>query len=315
MRIAIAANGRMGLGLYRALQSGPHEIVAIVRDGRQSQGLWKPLDMIAGWLAGPWSIEGRALAAGVPSVWLREQTPDELRKLEKLEPDLLLVGNFGLILKGAVLQVPRIGTINTHWSLLPAHRGPHPSTSVLLAGESRTGLTFHVVDERIDAGDILAQFPFPIGPDDTSTSLYHRACTEAEREVAGVIDGIATAGLVGAPQDLAAGSYWKRVTPQRAFLDFTRDAESLDRKVRALVSPMARLKWRERTVYVTSARPIPDVDAPPGTVVAVRPRPVIACGTGGLAIDAAWMAAPPLPWGAPWASIRVGDVVTRPSPK
>lgn len=307
MRIAIAANGRMGLGLLRALQSSRHTVVALVRDGRQSAGLWRPVDTLAGWIGGPWTVEGRALAMGLPSVWLADQTPREVERLRALQPDLLLVGNFGLILSPAVLAVPAIGTVNAHWSLLPKHRGPHPSTSVLLAGETETGVTFHVVNERIDAGDILDQAAFPIGPDDTSTSLFHRACVEAERRVVAVVDRIEAEGLVGRAQDLSAGSYWRRVTPDRAGLDFQRDAVDLDRKVRALVRPMARFRWRGRTVYVTSARPVSEVDGEPGAIVAVKPRPLVACGRGGLSIGAAWMAAPPVPWPPPWGGVKLGD--------
>ncbi|MFK7928825.1 MAG: methionyl-tRNA formyltransferase [Myxococcota bacterium] len=309
MRIALAANGRMGLGLLRALQGSEHEVVALVRDGRQSAGLWRPLDTLAGWLGGPWTVEGRALSMGVPSVWIQAQDVRDAARLATHEPDLLIVGNFGLILKPALLSVPKVGAVNAHWSLLPLHRGPHPSTSVLLCGDSQTGLTFHEVTPRIDGGDILDQVALPIGPDDTSTSLYHRACAEAERRIVALVDRIEREGLCGQPQDLSLGSYHRRTTVEGATLDFTQDADALDRKVRALVKPMPRFTWKGRTVFVTAARPIGGVDAEPGTIVSIDPGPVVACGRGGLRIAGAWTQVPPMVWPPPWGGVKVGQVL------
>ena len=247
-------------------------------------------------------LVGCVLVTGTRNVPLND-------RLAAVEPDLLLLGNFGIIIRPAVLAVPRIGVVNVHWSLLPAHRGPNPSTSVLLAGETQTGVTFHVVDERIDAGPILDQQAFPIGPDDTATALYQRAAQEAERRVVDVLDNIERDGLVGVPQDLSTGSYHRRVDADAAVLDFTRPAAELDRKVRALSQPMARFVWRGRTVFVSAARPIVGVDQEPGTVVSVRPHVTIACGEGALALDTCWQLLPPAPWPAPWQRIRPGDRV------
>jgi len=300
----------MGLGLLRALQGSEHQVVALVRDGRQSAGLWRPLDTLAGWLGGPWTVEGRALSMGVPSVWLKAQDQREASTLAALEPDLLIVGNFGMILRSDILAVPRVGAVNAHWSLLPRHRGPHPSTSVLLCGDAQTGLTFHEVTSRIDGGDILDQIAFPVGPDDTSTSLYHRACAEAERRIVALADRIEREGMVGQPQDLSLGSYHRRATVEDATLDFTKDADALDRTVRALIKPMPRFTWAGRTVFVTAARFIEDVDAEPGTIVSVDPGPVIACGRGGLRIAGAWTQMPPMVWPPPWGGVKVGQTVS-----
>lgn len=309
MRIALAANGRMGLGLLRALQASEHQVVALVRDGRSSRGPMRWVDTVGSALGGPWSVEGRAVAGRLPFIWLDQQDPRECARLAAVEPDLLLVGNFGLILRRPVLKVPRIGTVNTHWSLLPAHRGPHPATSVLLSGDPRTGVTFHVVDERIDAGPILDQADFPVDADDTATTLYQKAAAEAERRIVDLVDRIAVDGLVGEAQDLSQGSYHKRLTPSQAVLDFSESADALDRKVRALVSPLPRFRHRGTWVYVTHARAVPGDGSAPGTILATRPHLTIACGLGALTLDAAWTAMPPAPWPAPWTRVRRGDVL------
>ncbi|TVQ94051.1 MAG: hypothetical protein EA397_02770 [Deltaproteobacteria bacterium] len=307
MRVALASNAQMGLALYRALSDSSHQIVALVRDGRSGSAPQRWIEHAMGVLGGPLTLEGRALTAGLPLVWLSEQDESEARALAKAEPDLLLVANFGLILKPRILAVPKVGAINIHWSLLPRHRGPNPSTSVLLAGDPLTGVTFHVVTPRIDAGDILEQVAFPVGPDATATSLHLRAVSEAERRIVGVLDRVEKDGLVGVPQDLSQGSYFRRLTPEQAFLDLSQSAESLDRKVRALISPLPRLRHGSRLVYVSAARAVDEVKGTPGEVVQVRPHVVVACGVGGLAIQRAWTTSPPGPWPAPWIRLRVGD--------
>ncbi|MFT7519998.1 MAG: methionyl-tRNA formyltransferase [Kiritimatiellia bacterium] len=295
----------------RAVQgSDRHEVVALMRDGRQVRRGLRWADTAASSLAGPYSVEGRALVDRVPFIWLDRQDGREVVRLRTFKPDLMLVGNFGVILREAILDVPSVGTVNTHWSLLPLHRGPHPSTSVLLEGDDTTGLTFHVVNKRIDAGDILDQVAFGVQPDDTATSIYHRAVDLAGARIVALLDRIDKDGLKGTPQDLSQGSYHRRPTVQRATLDFERPAEELDRVVRALIRPMARFRCGGRTVYVSSARVVSDVHAEPGTVVQRSPKVVVATGEGGLALDVCYQLAPvPAPWPAPWNRVSVGTVL------
>jgi methionyl-tRNA formyltransferase len=308
MRIALASNGTMGRALARAIAASGHELVALVRDGRSGSRFERAVDVAVGALGGPLTVEGAALLRGVPLLWLRDQGPAEVARLAALRPDLVLVGNFGLILAPEVLAVAPRGAINVHWSLLPRHRGPSPGVSAILAGDRETGVTVHVVTPRVDGGAILDQIAFPLGPDATSASIYARAVEEAERRIGPLLDRIAREGTgFGAPQDLAAGSYRRRPTLADAELDLSRPAAELDRLVRALVSPLPRTSFRGRPLYVVAARPVAGVAAEPGTIVQVRPRVVVACGRDGLAIDRAYGGWPPLPWPAPWARVGVGD--------
>jgi methionyl-tRNA formyltransferase len=307
MRIALASNGAMGLALFRAARAAGHEVVALVRDGRSGGRVERAIDWTVGAIGGPLTVEGTALLGRVPIRWLRDQDEREVEALRRLRPDLLLVGNFGLILRPAVLAAPALGAVNVHWSLLPRHRGPNPATSAILSGDDETGVTFHVVTPRIDGGDILEQVAFPIGPDATSASIYTRAVCEAAERLGPLLDRIARDGLVGSPQDLSAGSYHRRPTRADARLDWSEPAAILDRKVRALVTPLPHTALRGVPIYVVAARPVPGIAAPPGTIVAVRPQVVVACGRDGLSIERAYTASPPAPWPAPWSRLRVGD--------
>jgi methionyl-tRNA formyltransferase len=266
-------------------------------------------DLAVGLMSGPHAVEGAAFGARVPRVWLRHQDEREVNRLAWFKPDLLLVGNFALILKRPILEVPKIGVVNVHWSLLPHHRGPNPGTSVLLDGDPVTGVTFHVVDERIDAGDILHQVSFPLDDASTAASIYARAVGEAGRAVAAVLAQIETDGLVGRPQDLSAGSYRRRLTRDDARLDFSRPAFDLARQVRALVQPMAWTTFRGHPLYISTARWEPGAFGAPGTIVRLQPNVWVACGDGALVLQRVWSLRPPSPWPAPWTRVQEGEIL------
>ncbi|MFO7974653.1 MAG: methionyl-tRNA formyltransferase [Candidatus Hydrogenedentota bacterium] len=213
----------------------------------------------------------------------------ELAPICHLEPDLILVGGFSIILKKPLLELPTIGCVNCHSSLLPKHRGPNPFTAAVLAGDAESGVTFHVMTEAIDAGDILLQQAFPIEEDDTGGAVFKKSCIMAGALVLDVLDAVERNGLHGTPQNKAAASYDKRLRREELFLDWSRPAQELDRLVRACVPfVLARFIHRGRTVYVsrTSWDSEPS-KAPPGTITRATHPVRIATGRGHLVIEVA----------------------------
>jgi len=314
MRIAIAGSGNLGASLWRGLEDSRHEIVALVCDGRQTRGIRRWINpAVARLLGGRESVTRLARRAGVPLVWIDKMTPEELAPLAAIAPDLLLVGGFAIILKPPILQIPRIGCINMHSSLLPEHRGPNPFHAAIRAGDTETGVTFHVVDEGIDTGPILDQTPFPITPEDTLFTVYRRACQIGEERVAAVIDAIEANGLQGAPQAPGAGSYDKKPTVDDAWIDWNDTAEQIDRMCRALCqNPMPRFLHQGRIVSVARATfdPMP-VDAAPGTVLKNYPTATIATGLGTVTLNVAFCTTPvPWIWPAPWSRPAIGDCLS-----
>ncbi len=134
--------------------------------------------------------------------------PEAVEVLSALQPDLLLVAVFGQILKPAVLGVPRLGAVNVHPSLLPAYRGPNPVYWAVANGESRTGVTFHQIDEGIDTGDLLAQREVVVEPGDTESSLRRRCAGVAGDMVVEVVRGLRDGSLEATPQDESQASYF-----------------------------------------------------------------------------------------------------------
>lgn len=312
MRIAIAGTGNLGIALWNGLDRTGHEVVALIGDGRQTKAPWKRalVPQFTCFFGGNNSITGRAKRRGVPIYWIDRMTPAELAPIEAIQPDLLLVGGFSVILKAPILRIPRVGCINMHSSLLPRHRGANPFCGAILANEKETGITFHVIDEGIDTGPIVHQVAFDLAPRDTAYEVYLRACKLAEEHVAAAIDFVEKHGLEGLPQDPAMACYDKKPTVNDAWINWERPAEEIDRLVRAMApNPMPRFMHQGRVVSVARTTPNPEpVDAPPGTVLRNSAPAVVATGLGTLTINVAFASAPiPWIWPAPWAAPKLNE--------
>ena len=310
MRIALAGNGLLAGCLMRGLLDSTHKIVAIVQNGRETRGIWRRVMPWLGQLREQDYMPAKALRHRLPIIWIDKMTEAELAPLRALAPDILLVGGFGVILKRPILDLPRIGCVNTHSSLLPKHRGPNPFSAAILAGDAETGVTFHCMDEGIDTGDILAQYPFPITPAERLFSLYRRASEMAGVKVAEVMDRIEAEGLQGTPQNHALATYEKKRTIEDTWMDWTQPAEYLERMVRGMSpSPMPRFWYRGQVVRVANAvhDPAP-VDAAPGTVLEKGPPARVATGLGTLQVRVAYVSSPlPWIWPSPWLHPEPGE--------
>ena len=311
MRIVLAGTGRLGVHLLEGLRDSSHEVVAVLQDGRRTRGFRRVLDPWLGrFFGGAEDLAGKALRAGLPLIWIDRMTEEELAPLRALEPDLLLVGGFGIILKRPLLDLPRIGCVNTHSSLLPRHRGPNPFSAAILAGDTETGVTFHVMTEGIDDGDILDQTSFAIEEDDGMFAVYRLACALAGERVAEVMDTIEREGLCGVPQDPALATYEKKRFEDDTWIDWRRPAIEIDRMVRALATPpMARFLFRDRVVRVGRIEFAPEpVDAAPGVVLSSYPLVRIATGQGSVRLRVAFLSKP-VPWifPAPWCRPATGE--------
>lgn len=300
----------MAVSLLLPLVESSHEVVAVVQNGRKTKGVKRWL--LPMWLSGfggSVSATGLAVRRGIPIVWIDRMAGD-LEPLREREPDVLLVGGFNIILNRSLLDLPRIGCVNAHSSLLPKHRGPNPFCWAVLSDERESGVTFHIIDEGIDTGDILDQTPFEVGARDTALTVYAKACRVASERVVAVMDRIEAEGLRGTRQDHDAATYDKRPTEEDTHIDWTLPAEVIERRARAFRPLlMMRFHFRGRTVRVSRVEfdPAP-VEAEPGTVLRARPPVRIATGQGTLIIQTAYCTKPiPYFWPAPWFRPKPGE--------
>jgi methionyl-tRNA formyltransferase len=236
----------------------------------------------------------------------------ELAPIRVAEPDLLITCGFSIILKRSLLDLPCIGCVNVHSSLLPKHRGPNPFCQVILQEEERSGVTFHVTEETIDSGDILDQRSYALGPDDTAIAAYLKACALVARRVVPVVDAIAENGLQGLPQDPALAQYDRKLRGDDVRIDWTQPAKDINRAVRAhTIGLYARFLHTQNLIRVAiSSYDDTPTDKPPGTVIQTQPHTTVATGKGTLTLLAAYTASPiTWPWPAPWTRIKIGDIL------
>ena len=314
MRILIAGGGRLAVSVMEPLLDAGHQIVGLVQNGRQTPPARRTLLRLTRLVIPP-ALDPVSLAMRrrVPVHWVNRMDDAELAPLHALQPDLLLTAGFGLIFSDAMLALPSLGCVNVHSSLLPRYRGASPFAYVVLRGERETGVTFHVMTPRVDAGAILAQERFALTSLDTSVTVYYRCCDLARQMAADVIEEVELRGLAGTPQDESQATKDPPMTADLAAIDWRDPAEHIERLVRAAVAYYpAWFMHRGRRVEITRATFDPrEVDAAPGTVLETRPYPVVATGRGRLIIHSAHTSRPiPSSWPALWAPLHRFECLT-----
>ncbi len=213
------------------------------------------------------------------------RSPGVIAAIAALSADLVLVAAFGQYIPDEIVALPPRGCLNLHPSLLPRHRGASPVAAAILAGDAVTGVSILFVTSEMDAGDILAQEPTPIGDTETTRTLTARlaelGATVFVRTLGGWLDG----DIVPWPQDAAKSTWCDRILKEQGRLDWTQPAINLGRQVRAFDPwPGTFTEWQGAQLNVLSALPQPDWQGPeaPGTVVRLGRSLGVATGSGAL---------------------------------
>lgn len=228
-----------------------------------------------------------ALRAGIPvyqPLGFRKRV-ENVETLRDLRPDLLVVAAYGLILPPSVLQIPPLGSINVHASLLPRWRGAAPITFALLEGDAVTGVTIMLMDEGMDTGPILMLAEEPIRADDTTASLGARLARLGAATLQAALPRWVAGDLTPIPQPEAGVTYARLVKKQDGAIDWARPAVVIERAVRAYQPwPTAFTRWRGEPLKILKAAALSGVGTP-GTVVAVSGGVAVATGEGLLRLD------------------------------
>ncbi len=175
-----------------------------------------------------------ALSKGIPVFQPRRIRTESVEELKALAPDLCVTAAFGQILSREILDIPPLGTINVHASLLPKYRGSAPVNWCLIRGESITGVTTMMTDEGIDTGDILLQEETPIGPMETAGELTQRLGAMGAKLLIATIQALKEGRLQRMPQDEAAMSYFPMLKKEMGEIDWSLDAGAISNRVRGL---------------------------------------------------------------------------------
>jgi len=155
-------------------------------------------------------------------------------ELAALEPDLIIVVAYGLILPKKVLNIPTFGCINVHGSLLPAYRGAAPIQRAIMSGDKKTGITIIQMNEGLDTGDMLHKVALPINNDDTSVTLYEKLAVVGQKALKTVIEQIIAQTLKPEKQNGELATYAKKITKEEGKIDWSLSAQAISCHIRGL---------------------------------------------------------------------------------
>lgn len=277
MRLIFAGTPEFAAAALKALIAAGHEIPLVLTQPDRPAGRGMKLK------ASP--VKEVALAHG-----LRVEQPENLKTEEARRPiaeaaaEVMVVAAYGLILPQAALDLPRLGCVNIHASLLPRWRGAAPIHRAIEAGDQETGITLMRMDKGLDTGAMLTRAALPILETDTTGSLHDKLAELGAREIVALLPRLE--GLAGEPQDAALATYAKKIGKEDARLDWNRPAIELDRQIRAFNPfPGAHALLGGESIKVWRARPV-NASGAPGTVLAAGKDALrVACGTGALEIS------------------------------
>ncbi len=202
-------------------------------------------------------------------------------KVAAVGAEVMVVAAYGLILPQVVLDMPRLGCINIHGSLLPRWRGAAPIQRALLAGDAETGVCIMQMEAGLDTGPVLLRGAFPIEATDTTVTLHDRL---AELGARLVVEALGKLPMPAEPQPAEGVTYAHKIEKAEALIDWSKSAAELDRHIRTFNPfPGAQALFRGQTVKLWQASPVPG-QGEIGSILAVDKNSIIiACGEGALA--------------------------------
>lgn len=215
---------------------------------------------------------------------------DKIRKegaedMRALKPDLMITCAFGQILSQELIDIPRLGVINIHASLLPAYRGASPINYALLSGEKETGITIMRTDIGIDTGDILLQKKLSIGEKETAGELFSRLSVCGAEAITQALPLIENGTAVYRKQNEAEATFTKIIKKEDAEIDFSESSERVVNKVRAFnPAPVAYTFYNGEPFKVYEAQAVCG-SGQAGTIIRADKELVVATGDGAVRLS------------------------------
>lgn len=263
--------------LKRIVDDGKHQVIAVVCNKDKPFGRRKVLT--------PPPVKVYALSKGIPVYQYDKIRVEGVNDLQNLKPDLMITCAFGQILSKEILDIPKLGVINIHASLLPKYRGASPIHYALLNGETKTGISIMKTDVGIDTGDVLLQKEIDILPKENCGELFDRLSILGADCIINALDLIDSGKSDFIKQDDLLATHTKIIKKEDALIDWSKPAEFIFNQVRAFnPSPVAY------TFYNGEPFKIFDCDVVDGTgnigqVVINDNNLVIACGDKALSLN------------------------------
>ncbi|MCK8538769.1 methionyl-tRNA formyltransferase [Yersinia ruckeri] len=262
LRVIFAGTPDFAARHLDALTASRHQVVGVFTQPDRPAGRGNKLT--------PSPVKILAEQHHIPVFQPKSLRPEENQHLvADLNADIMVVVAYGLILPKAVLEMPRLGCINVHGSLLPRWRGAAPIQRSLWAGDKETGITIMQMDVGLDTGDMLHKIACQIQPEDTSASLYSKLAELGPQGMLTTLQQLAVGQTKPEVQDEQLVTYAEKLSKEEAKLDWSLSAQQLERCIRAFNPwPVSYFVIDEQPVKVWQAQVLPAVeDVQPGTIV------------------------------------------------
>ena len=262
LRIIFAGTPEFAAASLRALVESNHDVCLVLTRPDRPKGRGRKV------AASP--VKTLAIEFGVPVAQPEKlKDPAIQEQLRELEPDLMVVAAYGLLLPPEVLNIPRLGCINVHASLLPKWRGAAPIVHAILAGDTTTGVSIMRMEQGLDTGPVYRAAEIPVSEAENAQTLHDKLADLGTRVLMDVVDELDKGKLEAIPQPETGASYAPRIKKTDALLDWTRPGAELARQVRAFNPwPVAETRLDDRQLRIWEADfTAGDVIASPGTVI------------------------------------------------
>ena len=269
LRIVFFGTADFAVPSLASLVGAGHEVLAVVSQPDKPQG--RGMQMAAS------PVKKAAERLGLPVFQpKRVRAASFVEKMRDMKPDVLALAAFGQIIPQDLLDVPPLGPINVHGSLLPKYRGAAPIQRAIMAGDAETGVTTMRMEAALDTGDMLLKAALPIGPDDTSGTLFPKLAELGAELLLRTLDGLASGTVARIPQDDALATLAPMIAPEDSALNWNETARLIDCRIRGLspkpgVFATIEMNGQAKRVKIWSAKPAETgADAEPGTILAIE---------------------------------------------
>ncbi|MFT3735556.1 MAG: methionyl-tRNA formyltransferase [Rhodocyclaceae bacterium] len=276
LRVAFAGTPEFAATALRALLDAGFDVPLVLTQPDRPAGRGMQLQ------ASP--VKQVALAAGIPVDQPEKlRTPEQQAQLAACAPDVLVVAAYGLILPQAVLDMPRLGCLNIHASLLPRWRGAAPIHRAIEAGDAETGITIMQMDAGLDTGAMLTRNALPILGSDTTASLHDKLAELGGEMIVEALQALATGTLRATPQPTDGITYASKIAKNESLFDWRESAAQLACRLRAFDPfPGGAATLGDATIKLWAGDAVEGSGEPGSILSADANGVVVACGNGAL---------------------------------
>lgn len=259
LRIVYFGTADFAVPSLEAILDAGHTVLAVVTQPDKPQGRGRQL--------APSPVKVAALRHGLPLLQPKRVRSEKfIEKMRELAPDVLALAAFGQIVPQALLDLPPLGPINVHGSLLPCYRGAAPIQRAIMAGETVTGVTTMWMDATLDTGDILLAESLPIDKDDTAATLFPKLAELGAHLLVKTLAGQVEGTIRRAPQDHSRATFAPALEPHDGQIRWSETAGQINCRIRGVTpKPGAFTEIAGRRVKIWASEP---VEAPPHSAVA-----------------------------------------------